>query len=82
LAKLSRTGQLIYKAEKGACRAIPHPPRDELAREPKRTFQALDPLDFLAKFTQRQREATTPVTVASWDGLSIRGTGVGKKQLK
>ena len=52
LAKLSRTGQLIDKAEKGVCRAFSDPQRDELARGPKRNFQVLDPLDLLAAFTQ------------------------------
>ena len=52
LVKVSETGQVIYKAEKGACRAFPDPQRDELARGPQRNFQILDPLDFLAEFTQ------------------------------
>ena len=30
LVKVSETGQVIYKAEKGACRAFPDPQRDEL----------------------------------------------------
>ena len=52
LVKVSETGQVIYKAEKGACRAFPDPQRDELARGPQRNFQILDPLEFLAEFTQ------------------------------
>jgi hypothetical protein len=52
LVKVSETGQVIYKAEKGACPAFPDPQRDELARGPQRNFQILDPLDFLAEFTQ------------------------------
>jgi hypothetical protein len=43
---------VIYKAEKGACRAFPDPQRDELARGPQRNFQILDPLEFLAEFTR------------------------------
>src|SRR3970282_721242 len=45
-------GQVIYKAEKDACRAFPEPQGNELARGPKRNFQILDPLEFLAEFTQ------------------------------
>jgi hypothetical protein len=52
LIKVTATGQVIYKAEKDACRAFPDPQRDELARGPKRNFQILGPLEFLAEFTQ------------------------------
>ncbi len=52
LVKVTATGQVIYKAEKDACRAFPDPQRDELASGPKRNFQILDPLEFLAEFTQ------------------------------
>ena len=52
LVKVSETGQGIDRAEKGACRAFPDPQRDELARGPQRNFQILDPLEFLAEFTQ------------------------------
>ena len=43
---------MIYKAEKDACRAFPEPQGDGLATGPKRNFQILDPLEFLAEFTQ------------------------------
>ena len=52
LVKVTKTGQVIYKAEKDACRAFPDPQRDGLARGPQRNFQILDPLEFLAEFTQ------------------------------
>ena len=52
LVKVTETGQVIYKAEKDACRAFPDPQDDELARGLKRNFQMLDPLDFLAEFRQ------------------------------
>lgn len=54
LVKVTQTG-LIYKAEKEACRAFPDPQRDELARGPKRNFQILDPLEFLAEFRAPSR---------------------------
>ena len=52
LVKVTKTGQVIYKAEKEACRAFPDPQRDELARGTQRNFQILDSLEFLAEFTQ------------------------------
>jgi len=52
LVKLTRTGQVIYKAEKDACRAFPEADGDGLRPGPRRNFQVLDPLDFLAEFTQ------------------------------
>ena len=52
LVKVTQTGQVIYKAERDACRAFPDPQRGELARGPQRNFQILDPLDFLAEFTR------------------------------
>jgi hypothetical protein len=52
LVRVTATGQVIYKAEKDACRAFPDPQDDELARGPNRNFQILDPLEFLAEFTQ------------------------------
>jgi len=52
LVKVTRTGQVIYKAEKDACRAFPDPRADGLKSGPKRNFQILSPLEFLAEFTQ------------------------------
>jgi hypothetical protein len=52
LVKVTETGQVIYKAEKQACRAFPDPKGDGMKRGPKRNFQVLDPLEFLAEFTQ------------------------------
>ena len=52
LVKVSETGQVIYKAEKDACRAFPDPQDDGLASGPTRNFQILAPLDFLAEFTR------------------------------
>jgi hypothetical protein len=46
------TGQVVYKAEKQACRAFPEADGDGLRPGPKRNFQVLDSLDFLAEFTQ------------------------------
>ena len=52
LVKVAKSGQVIYRAEKDACRAFPEPQGDGLAPGPKRNFQVLGPLEFLAEFTQ------------------------------
>ena len=52
LVKVSDTGQVIYQAEKQACRAFPAPQGDGMRAGVARNFQILEPLDFLAEFTQ------------------------------
>ena len=52
LVKVTEAGQVVYKAEKDACRAFPEAQGDGLRPGPRRNFQVLDPLDFLAEFTQ------------------------------
>jgi len=52
LVKVTESGQVVSKAEKDACRAFPEPRGDGLKRGTKRNFQVLDPLEFLAEFTQ------------------------------
>jgi hypothetical protein len=49
---VTKTGQVIDKAEKHACRAFPDPHGDGLESGTKRNFQILSALDFLAEFTQ------------------------------
>jgi len=48
LVKVSDTGQIVYQAEKQACRAFPDPKGDGIRAGVKRNFQILPPLDFLA----------------------------------
>ena len=52
LIKVTETGDVVYKAEKHACRVFPDPHGDALEAGPNRNFQILEPLDFLAEFTQ------------------------------
>ena len=52
LVKVSDTGQVVYKAEKQACRAFPDQYADGTRSGPKQNYQILLPLDFLAEFTQ------------------------------
>lgn len=54
LVKVSDTGQVIYQAEKQACRAFPDPKGDGRRAGVPRNFQILSPLDFLAEFTQHR----------------------------
>ena len=55
LVTVNDTGQVIYKAEKDACRAFPDPQADGLESGAQRNFQILSPLEFLAEFTQHIR---------------------------
>ena len=48
LVKVSDTGQVVYQAEKQACRAFPDPKGNGTQAGMKRNFQILPPLDFLA----------------------------------
>ena len=48
LVKVTETGQVVYKAEKHACRAFPDQNGDGMQSGPKRNYQLLPPLDFLA----------------------------------
>ncbi len=52
LVEVTSSGQVVYKAEKDACRPFRNPEDEGLARGLKRNFQILSPLDFLAEFTQ------------------------------
>jgi len=52
LVKVTGAGQVVYKAEKDACRRFPDPRGDVMTSGVKRNFQVLDPLEFLAEFTQ------------------------------
>lgn len=52
LVKVSRTGQVVYKAEKASCRSFPDPGGDGTQAGPKRNYQILSSLEFLADFTQ------------------------------
>ena len=48
LVKVSVIGQIVYQAEKHACRAFPDPKGDGTQAGVPRNFQILSPLDFLA----------------------------------
>ena len=52
LVRVTKTGQVIYRAEKDACRAFPDPRDEGLAAGTKRNFQVLSAIEFLAEFTQ------------------------------
>ena len=52
LVKVTDSQQVVYQAEKQACRAFPDPNGDGILSGPKRNSQILSPLDFMAEFTQ------------------------------
>ncbi len=74
LVKVTDTGQVVYKAEKDGCQAFPDPRRDDLASGAKRNFQILDPLDFLAEFTQHiPPKGSHTVRYMGWYSSKSRG---------
>ena len=73
LVKVSDTGQIVYQAEKQACRAFPDPKGDGIRAGVKRNFQILPPLDFLAP-RLRQTGHTAPTIALLWcpaQGLAL-----------
>jgi hypothetical protein len=54
LVKVTKTGQVIYKTEKSSCRSFPEATGDGIQNGPKRNYEILTPLDYLAKFTQQR----------------------------
>ena len=52
LVKVTDKGQVVYRAEKQSCWVFPDQNGDGIQSGPKRNFQILSPLDFLAEFTQ------------------------------
>ena len=75
---MSDTGQIVYQAEKQACRAFPDPKGDGTQAGVKRNFQILPPLDFLAEFTQHKIlqhcglwQASAPRAPPDVDGLVL-----------
>jgi hypothetical protein len=52
LIKVTPGGQVLYLAEKRACRRFPRPASPDLFGDVARNFQVFDPLDFIAELTQ------------------------------
>ncbi|MHC4083537.1 MAG: IS91 family transposase [Planctomycetota bacterium] len=52
LIKVTDQGQVLYLAEKRACRRFPTPASPHLFNGVSRNFQVFDPLDFIAEVTQ------------------------------
>ena len=74
LVKVSATGQVVYQAEKQACRAFPDPQGDGTQAGVKRNFQVLSPLDFLAEFTQHiPPKASHLIRYYGWYSNKSRG---------
>ena len=74
LVKVSDTGQVIYQAEKQACRDFPDPKGDGLRAGVPRNFQILSPLDFLAEFIQHiPPKGTHLIRYYGWYSNKSRG---------
>ena len=52
LIKVTDQGQVLYLAQKRACRRFPRPASPDLFGGVARNFQVFDPLDFIAEVTQ------------------------------
>jgi hypothetical protein len=82
LVEVTSSGQVVYKAEKEACRPFPDPEDAGLGRGVKRNFQILSPLDFLAEFTQHIPAKGSHLIryylvfeQGTWDAREGRGSG-------
>jgi len=63
------------------CRAFPDPQGDGLASGPKRNFQILSPLDFLAEFTQHiPTQGAHLVRYYGWYSNKARGLRQKRQQ--
>jgi hypothetical protein len=78
-------GQVVYQAEKPACRAFPDPKGDGMQAGVPRNFQIQEPLDFLAEFTQHRpslRSGARPMgshLIRYYGRYSNKSRGVRKK---
>ena len=52
IVRVTESGSVVYRAERGDCRRFPTPASRDLAGGASRNFQVFDPLDFLAELTQ------------------------------
>ncbi len=69
-----KTGDVVYKAEKDACRAFPDPHRELLESGVKRNYQIPAPLDFLAECTQHiPPKGAHLVRYYGWYSNKLRG---------
>ncbi len=83
LVEVTSSGQVVYKAEKEACRPFPDPEDAGLGRGVKRNFQILSPLDFLTRVHAAhsgQGLASDPLLrlvfeQGTWDACEGRGSG-------
>ncbi len=51
IVRITESGSVVYRAEKGDCQRFPTPASGDLAGGPSRNFQVFDPLGFLAELT-------------------------------
>ena len=52
IVRVTESGSVVYRAQKGDCRRFPTPSNRDLAGGASRNFQVFDALDFLAELTQ------------------------------
>jgi len=52
IVRVTESGSVVYRAQKGDCRRFPTPASNDLAGGASRNFQVFEALDFLAQLTQ------------------------------
>jgi hypothetical protein len=52
IVRVTESGSVVYRAQKGDCRRFPTPASNDLAGGASRNFQVFEALDFLAELTQ------------------------------
>ncbi|NUQ61829.1 MAG: transposase [Pirellulales bacterium] len=67
LVEVTSSGQVVYKAEKDACRPFPDPEDEGLGRGVKRNFQIPSPLDFLEVWWPDERDCLDQAATAGGD---------------
>ncbi len=74
MIRVTDQGQVLYVAEKKSCRRLPKPASADLFGDVPRNFQVLDPLDFIAEFTQHLPDARKHLTRSfGWYSNKSRG---------
>ena len=79
MIKVTESGQVIYKTDKGVCYKFPDPGSDTLKCGVSRNFQVFDPLDFLPEITQHIPEQRAH-TINYFGWYSNKSRGMRAKQ--
>ena len=83
VVRLTEDGSVIYRAEKDHCRRFPGPASGDLRGGPRRNFQVISALDFLAELTQHIPEKGEQlVRYYGWYSHRQRGIRAKRRQVE